>query len=80
MYDDQELLTPFEVGLLMNGKRLHAIRDHRARTNYGLRESMLAVNKYAIAMGMMAEQSCETCGGSGKRIRMVDGHFVFQPY
>jgi ribosomal protein L7/L12 len=74
-----EMLTADEVALLLAGKIIHAIKEHRTRTGYGLRESKAVVDAYATRLGMRVEYACESCNGTGKTSRMIDGYFEFRP-
>jgi len=69
--DMDNMLTVEEVGLIMQGKPILAIKSVRTRLALDLRDAKYLVDSYAIAMGKRVEDVCHYCGGAGKVGRYI---------
>lgn len=61
-----DFLAADEVGVLAQGRIIETIKMVRVRTGLGLREAKQLVDRYAAALGMMREEVCMGCNGTGK--------------
>ncbi|MEN6537958.1 MAG: hypothetical protein ABFD89_30180 [Bryobacteraceae bacterium] len=65
------LLTPEEVKLLVDDKRVAAIKAVRNRTGAELVAAKEACDTYLVVMKRSVEVQCASCGGTGEVVTKV---------